>query len=150
MFQGHTASLWHSAGENLVGHATSSHTLCMAVSPQLEAPPPQPGPVSSAGRWTMRQLPCKWFQEQTGRAGGFMKPLPQGLGWGPANICKPLVWRPLEQMCLFSKNHKDSTWKQNFILTGMHPELVPHFPCFCPGKARYVVWPNLEKQFAML
>lgn len=58
-----------------------------------------------------------------------MKPLPQGWAGGQPT----LVWRPLEQMCLFSKNHKDSTWKQNFILTGMHPGLVPHFPCLCPG-----------------
>lgn len=80
----------------------------------------------------MPQLPCSWFQEQAGQAGGFMKLLPQELGWVPANICKPLVWRPLEQMCLFSKNRKDSTWKQSFLLTGMHPGLVPHFPASLP------------------
>lgn len=58
-----------------------------------------------------------------------MKPLPQGLGKGPANICKPLVWSSLEQMCLFSKNHKDSPWKQSLILTGVHPGPGPqHFP----------------------
>lgn len=79
-----------------------------------------------------------------------MKPLPQGPGWGPANICKPLVWSLWEQMCLFSKNRKDSSWTQSFILAGLHPGLVPHFPCLCPGKAHDVVWPNLEKQFAMM
>ena len=69
-----------------------------------------------------------------------MKPLPQGLGWGPANICKPLVRSPLEQMCLFSKNRKDGTWKQGFILTGMHPGLVPQH---CPlplAQGRHIMW----------
>lgn len=31
-----------------------------------------------------------------------MKPHPQGLGWGPANICKPLVW-PSAANVLISK-----------------------------------------------
>lgn len=135
-------SLWQSLDENLGGPPLLP-TLRLHSCLSLARSP-------SAGCWTVPQLPCKWFPDQTGQAGGFMKPLPQGLGWGPANICKPLVWSPLEQMCLFSKNRKDSIWKQSFILTGMHPGLAPHFPCLCPRKARYAVWPNLEKQFAVL
>lgn len=48
----------------------------------------------------MPQLLRKWFQEQTGQAGGFKQLLPAGLSWGSASICKPLVWCPLEQNVL--------------------------------------------------
>lgn len=69
-----------------------------------------------------------------------MKLLPQGLGWGPANICRPLAWSPLEQMCLFSENRKESAWKQSLILTGLHPGLRPQHLPLPLAEGRHIMW----------
>lgn len=35
-----------------------------------------------------------------------MKLLPQGLGWGPANTCKPLVWSLWSKCAYFQRTAK--------------------------------------------
>ena len=73
-----------SLDENLAGCPTSSHVPHTWLHLLNSRPPQplgllQPGPVPSVGCWTVPQLLCKWFQEQTGQAGGLMKPLLAGL-----------------------------------------------------------------------
>ena len=76
---------------------------------------------SPLSRLDVSQPPCKWFQRQTGQAGGFMKPYPQGLGWRPANVCNPRVWpfganvlifKEPQRQCLETKPHsyRHASW----------------------------------------
>lgn len=80
-----------------------------------------------------------------------MKPHPQGLGWRPANICKPIVWPFGANVLIFKEPQRQ------------HLETKPHSlrhailgwyhstpSATGPEKAYYVVWLHLEKQFAML
>lgn len=121
----------------LVAAPLLPRALYTAASPRLKASTPA---WPSAQRRTLDHASASMYMvsgaDWTGRQ--FYEATSIRAGLGPANICKPLVWCPLEQKCLFSKNCKDSAWKQSFVLTGMHPALVPHL--FHPAQGRRIMW----------
>lgn len=149
MSQGHTANRGQSPGE-LGGCSTFfPHTLRTAATPNSKHPRSSLAPPPTQDAGPRLNFHVNGFGS---RPGGrrFHEAVPQGLGWGPANICKPLVCSLWSKCAYFQRTTKTALGnKASFFRRASWAETTTLPSASASG--RHVMWSGLMwKQFAML